>query len=152
MSRMVLVPCLLAAAMAASPAAANWVCVQVDAQKGWQGYDFPAGSVYGFDASGTWTVDAANLEPVDFHGHYGPAAEMMAPWNDEKILLDADFGELLMTAGQSVHSVYRANRVLADSGQVMKLDKITALWFRINDSDDSLDNNSGELKVCLIYE
>lgn len=125
-------------------------CTRIESREGWKRIELPAGVFQNARAEGTWSVDAANYEPVEHTGHYGEDAEKLAPYNSYKYTDKEKFGALLIRAA---------------SGDVMSFDMmqqyIRYWWYwgnptgtgtieaRINDSDRTLHDNAGYMNLCF---
>ncbi|MFT5652066.1 MAG: hypothetical protein ACI9TZ_003563 [Yoonia sp.] len=91
-----------------------------------------------------WSVDIDNFARVGPDGHFGAAAQALAPYNQYKYNQNAPFGALLVRTSSGQEGTFRDT-----SGPILIPDQGT-FEFRINDSDQSLGNNGGYLILCII--
>ncbi|MEI6446170.1 MAG: hypothetical protein WCO29_24345 [Nostocales cyanobacterium ELA583] len=115
-------------------------CFDVSSKKGWQYFDL--GSPYTSIASvqGGWTVDYRNYAPVGPQGHNEPGLE---PYKQYKYDQNFPFGALFVDVPTDGYGYVWVR----GSQQLPK--PITRTSIRINDSDKSLGDNSGVLRVCF---
>ncbi|HLO84078.1 MAG TPA: hypothetical protein VK203_03550 [Nostocaceae cyanobacterium] len=114
-------------------------CFDVSSKKGWQYFDL--GTNYnGISITGGWTVDSRNYATVGPQGHNEPGLE---PYNQYKYDKNLPFGALLVDIPTDSHGYIWVRGF-------QKLPKqISQTAIRINDSDNSLGDNSGVLTVCF---
>lgn len=128
------------------------MCMHVDARKGWQQMKLPGGDLLDIGYDGSWTVDTAHYEGVGAQGHTGEDAEKLAPFSRYKYTNSQNFGALLVRIpGRQEPLTFRELvRNVEMARKRSKPFKVYNLGFRINDSDASLDDNSGLLGICAL--
>lgn len=139
-------------------------CYEVSAKRGWQGVNTKGFEKISFLILGPehrefqrklgvthvfegWSVDGARYAKVGTHGHLGADAEALEPYAGFKYDRNFHFGALLMRAR---HKDAKAINLKARQGVShlgsLKFERVS---FRINDSDKSLADNSGETIICV---
>lgn len=115
-------------------------CVDISSQRSWVPLRFEGGGGGVVRSiSGSWTVDARSYPRVGAGGHTGDAAARLAPFASSKVVGWANFGALLMRdAGGNIRPVSVGTVIPGGTTH-----------FRINDSDQSLGDNQGALRVCF---
>jgi len=146
----------MALVLATGPAQAQTSrdCLYVDSRQGWQALPAPEGEVIDLSADGEWTVWEGSQPPVNLKGHVGKAADELAPWTGYKYDQSYPFGAMLYRGanGKVASFAELATRLWLGQATGREISGIGAIELRINDGDDALDNNSGRIRVCLIYQ
>jgi hypothetical protein len=118
-------------------------CYIINSRIGWQYMPLIRGfeNEVSINMSDTWSVDAANYERVGIFGHTGADAERLGPYSEYKFSPAFDFGYLLVsdTNGNFYSSVVNEFKLNPS---------IQGLYLRINDSDETLHDNVGFIRVC----
>lgn len=117
-------------------------CMNISALMGWQEVYFehdlmPRISGY----NGQWTVDSQNYSPVSPTGHLGDAAARLEPFSQYKYSPQYNFGALLVRSREAPHRVVQGAINLPLWSRYMQ--------FRINDSDNTLGDNAGQIRICF---
>ena len=117
-------------------------CMNISARMGWQEVYFE------FDLtprittiSGQWTVDSRNFPAVGTDGHQGDAAARLEPFSQYKYSPQYNFGALLVRSRETPDRVLQGAQSLPLWSRYMQ--------FRINDSNPTLGDNDGQLRVCF---
>lgn len=128
-------------------------CLYVDSRQGWQGLPAPSGEVFDLSADGEWTVLKASQPPVNLKGHLGKAADELAIWTAYKYDQSHPFGVMLYRGpdGKVGSFADLATRLWLGQATGREISAIGAIELRINDSDSSLQDNAGRIRVCLIH-
>ncbi len=121
----------------------NNACVTVDSKKGWQRFNLGGSFSRVASLSGGWSVDTRNYPTVGASGHTGSDAEKLAPYNQYKYDQNFPFGALIVdipTDGHGYTWVREPQQLPKSIGQTT---------IRINDADNALGDNGGNLQVCF---
>ena len=128
-------------------------CLYVDSRQGWQRLPAPSGAIVDIAAEGTWTVLKGSVAPVGVKGHVGEAAQKLAVWTAYKFDQSYPFGAMLyrLPNGDTGSMADFSAKLLAGlvAGQRARLPG--ELELRINDSDSSLNDNAGRIRICLVH-
>lgn len=116
-------------------------CYTVSSQQGWQYFNFPRTFSRITSISGSWSVDDRNYTRVSAEGHTGEAANRLAPYNPYKYDQNYPFGRLLVNIPNDGYISVNSPLILPRS--------INSTAMRINDSNNSLGDNGGLLRVCF---
>lgn len=140
--------------IAAAAQAISKDCLYVDSRQGWQTLPAPSGSIVDIAADGAWTVLEGSVAPVGIKGHLGEAANALAIWTAYKFDQSYPFGAMLyrLPNGDTGSLADFSAKLLAGlvAGQSAPLAGDLAL--RINDSDNSLNDNAGRIRICLTHK
>ncbi|MGJ8616516.1 MAG: hypothetical protein ACSHWS_06715 [Sulfitobacter sp.] len=139
---------------------AGYLCYLVDSRRGWQRIDTSALSSpttfafgpenwrlqrdMGIGPMPGWTVDAAKYDRVGPSGHSGFAAEELAPFNAYKFDQKWPFGALIMRTEQGDRYHVKTSATAKSLSEHTRY-----LDMRINDGDNALGDNAGEVMVCI---
>jgi hypothetical protein len=134
-------PCSSTSSQPSSSATAQPVCYDVDSKRGWQHFNLPGSFTKVTRISGGWSVDTRNYSPVGASGHSGSDATALEPYNQYKYDQKLPFGALIVDIPSSGY-------IWVPKPQQL-LKPITETTMRINDSDNSLGDNSGSMQVCF---
>lgn len=140
--------CLLPAAHAEEQKA----CLVVESTKGWQSLTIPAGYLDDYiDIAGYWTIDSQALPLTNADGHLA-AEDLLKPHAHNKYHQKFIFGALLVNIGKKIGNFgFLSYNVDKWSEGYRKFPGET-IRFRINDSDETLSNNDGRIRVCLFVD
>ena len=112
---------------------------KVSARQGWQTFSFwyPMSRIIKIE--GGWSVDARNYNFVGPKGHLGEQAKRLSPHNVRKYDINFPFGTLFVNInGYGFRNV---------TGPMEFPKPVSIIQMRINDRDDSLGDNRGNLRV-----
>ena len=140
-------------------------CYEISAKRGWQTINTKGLDKFKFIILGPehrefqkkklgiarvfegWSVDGARYSKVGTHGHLGADAEALEPYAGFKYDRRFPFGALLMRVQHKDAMTINAKaRPGTSHTGDLKFDRVD---FRINDSDKSLADNSGEIFICV---
>lgn len=137
----------------ASPVLAEDICQDVDARSGWQVMPLRSGVVQSLHTTGFWTTEAGTLGHVGTNGHTDPETRGQLDAAPSRPVSDAARGALLVRfkVGDAVQSMSWARLVAyTQASGAFNMD-IGQMEFRINEHDDHLADNEGQIEVCLRY-
>jgi hypothetical protein len=124
----------------AAPPAKRFV-TKIKADRGWQPAGLlTAGQTVEITAEGKWTWDARNRALAWFDANGAP----FTPYLGNQLLRGVNGGSLIGRIGDKVFSVGVATQVVAN--------RTGRLELRINDDDNSLKDNDGELTVAIVTQ
>ena len=111
----------------------------VSSRTGWQSKSFssPVKRISGI--VGGWSVDDAKYHRVGPAGHYGNSSVSLSPYNDRKFDRKYPFGALLIEV--------EGKGYMYVTGPMDFQEPVRQIRVRINDRDDSLGDNGGDLTI-----
>jgi pimeloyl-ACP methyl ester carboxylesterase len=118
-------------------------CVSVDSKLGWQHFNLPGNFTKVASISGGWSVDTRSYAPVGAAGHTGNDAELLEPYKQYKYDQNFPFGALIVDIPTDGHGYIWVQ----EPQQLPK--PISETTIRINDADNALGDNEGNLQVCF---
>ena len=142
--------CLVFICLAPIATTAAESCVTVEASSDWTSLTLDHGDFKTFTTSGSWTTDAARLDPVGPFGHKGKFGQGGIPEFDALYYQGtySKFGEVLMRTPSQVTGPIEDFRVMVlNGGNPLIPRKGDTVELRINDT--TLDNNAGNLRICI---
>lgn len=119
-------------------------CINVDSRRGWQKVWLWSGATRITSINGGWSADSNSLPFVGALGHPPAAIPHLEMSGQSRYLGQIPYGALLVGDGQNIvwipHPGYISNQ--------LKL-PLAFADLRINEADNSLWNNAGEIRVCF---